>query len=145
MGEPAVILPASCNPRSRLSLKGRELAGEGGGEGPEWDVPDVRDWSDPNGRDLAERLFPIRGVDAKGKQLPGCLMACPGVLYWYFRVAAKGEEIVPAVESIAVMAGAAARRRDEEVEAAAKGHFSWMAKEDASAAPQGAAWTGAGF
>ena len=108
-------------------------------------MPDVRDWSDPNGRDLAERPFPIRRVDAKGKQLAGCLMACPGVFYWHFWVAAQGEEIVPAVESVAAMPGAAARRRDEEVEAAAKGHLSWMAKEDASGAPEGAAWTGTGF
>ena len=56
-----------------------------------------------NGRDLAQRLLPIRRIDAQGKQLPGCLMACAGVLYWHFWVAAKGEEIVPAVESIAVV------------------------------------------
>ena len=72
-------------------------------------------------------------------------MACAGVLYWHFWVAAKGEKIVPAVESIAVVPGAAARRRDEEVEPASEGDPAWMANEDASAAPQGAAWTGAGF
>lgn len=72
-------------------------------------------------------------------------MACAGVLYWHFWVAAEGEEIVPTVESIAVVPGAAARRRDEEVEPAPKGDPAGMSNEDASAAPQGAARTGAGF
>ena len=72
-------------------------------------------------------------------------MACPGALDRYLWVAAKGEEIVPAVESIAVVPVPAARRGNEKVEPASKGDLALMAKEDASGAPQGAAWMGAGF
>ena len=68
-----------------------------------------------------------------------------GALDWDLGIEPERDQFLLTVESIAVMSGAAARRRDEEVEAAAKGHLSWMAKEDASATPQGAAWTGAGF
>jgi len=53
-------------------------------------------------------------------------MARPGALYRHIWVAAKGEEVVPAIESIAVAPVTAASRGNEEVDPAAKGHLSWM-------------------
>lgn len=54
--------------------------------------------------------------------MPGCLMACPGALYWHFRVAAEGREIIPAIKSLAVAPVPAARGGDQKAESAFKRH-----------------------
>lgn len=98
--------------------------------------------SGPFGGDLTQGLPLPRRIKAKGKELPRCLMSRPGALHWDIWITAQREQLFPTLKAIAITPVSAAFRRDQEVEAVAKGHLSRIANDAASGTLCAAAWTG---
>ena len=70
--------------------------------------------------DAAQRLSPLRRIDAKGKELASSMVARLGTLDGDLWIEAKRDQILSAVESVAVAPVSASGGRNEKVEAAAK-------------------------
>ena len=93
----------------------------------------------------AQRLPPVRRIDAKGKELASSILSRPGTLDGHRWIEAKRDQILPTVELVAVAPVSAAGGRNEKMEAAAKAHPASIANEGASGMASVDEGVGAGY